>query len=269
MKNLSVKIITVFVALLLTNCTKDDMQISDNDQSTLKKIIEISTLYLASQDSNASSNFKANIDPKVSKIDIDAVIKDYNDNGDYDGAICIGIQASMLASNGIMPNNSGGDVTNNQNAYDFVGKLHVEVLYHGLTDQKDFIFPNGIFNYYNLVQYSSNYLSNQQSNYCSLDQFNSFYNDVINDLENANNKLSIMISHMEDENKITALESQILQIYFKSSENSNSLGAFVQYSIQIENLITTSNFSEETKKLLLISMATARHDINFWNPFQS
>lgn len=274
MKTINYKLIAIIFLLIITSCITDDSQINPEEQSTLKRIKEITNQFIHSQQNNFQSSTKVFVDPKVAAIDINAAIDSYNDDGDFDWALTMGVAASSKASSGIMPNNPGGNVTNDFNEYDFTGRYHVEILQHGLTDKKDFIFENGIFNYYNSITYSnefleSNNLNVQQSNIYSLSQFEAFYNTIISNLENVNNQLSKIILQMENDGKISNLESQILNMYFESQENSTSLNSFIQYSLQIENLITESNFNISTKKLLLFSMSTTRHDINFWNPYSS
>jgi hypothetical protein len=264
--------VTLCVCVFLTTgCSEEDQGLENSKDATLQNILQITDDFLNTQLNTTPIAKPKALDP-VYVADITAGVEEFARTYDWDGALHAGITASENFSGGIAPNNPGDNVDNPANEYDLAGKYHVDVLHYALTEKREYIFQNGIMNFQRSFEVTKNYLNANNAlmnpNYILTESnFNTTYNATIQTLQNVNNSLSQWVLKMEEKGKISSLESQILHQYFNAQESATSLQAYIQYSLQIEDLVINATYSERTKKLLLFTMATARHDINYWNPY--
>ncbi len=274
MKKLALYLIPFGFILTMISCNTDEQQLETGQDVTFQKIQEVTTDFLKNSDTHTNMDTSRAIDPEIAAIDIKAAIDTYNSGSSYKWSVQQGVVSSAAASNGVPPiftDNSGVNIANDNNEFDSAGKYHVDILKYQLTEKKDYVFPNGVFNYERSVEVTRNYLLTNTNDTSTLPQsmsrneFYTFYNYLNQDLQNSNYLLSDAILTMENQGKISSLESQILNMYFKMKEQTSSIDAYIQYSIQIENLVTNSNYPSDTKNLLLFTMATARYDFAFWN----
>lgn len=271
--------ILTFVILIsfMFSCTDNTTETLENNDKIFNQIKNITEKFIDSQkenNTNITNQTRVN-DPNVWLADCEAGLESYLENGDKDQAISVGTAASAKYSSGIINPNPGNpieNVENINNEYDYVGKYHAEILQYGILDNSHILYPNGIFNYQNSIDFIQQFLISkniflQPSSIMSLNEFNTFYNNVENIISSSNYKFSKIILNLENQGKLSHFESQILYMYYSAQESSTSLNDFIQFSIQIENIISNSSYSEEIKELFLFTMATTRHDINLWNPY--
>ncbi|MEM6685702.1 MAG: hypothetical protein AAF617_07940 [Bacteroidota bacterium] len=258
------------LALLVMACSNDSEQVIIDNDVTLQQIYQLTDSYINAQDT-ATGNAKYYIDPELAAIDINATIDAYNeDSSDPDTYFAAGIAASYKASEGITPPNPSQGVDNASNPLDYVGKYHVDILHHQLTHKQNYIGNHGSFRYERSTEITRNLLQQygenvQPSNTYTESSFKTYYRQLKQELQSVNFLLSEIILKMKDEGKITTVESQVLHAYFTMQESASSLSAYIQYSIQAEQIIVNSNYPQQTKDFLLFTMATARHDFNYWN----
>jgi len=266
-----------FVALIasaaIVSCYQTDIFEGENSNIILE-IGAFSREFIVSEASKKGAS-PEQTDEQVNAILVDtsAGMESYANDGDINKAYSVAISASAGISGGDLPDNPGGNVDNPLNAYDYTGKYHVDILREKLTNGKNFVFPNGEFDYARSITFTLKSLSKRNVNIALADlpsasEFGAFYNQLLSTLEASDNKLSNFVKYLEHGSKITGEESQILVHYFQAQENARSLNAFIAYSLQVEKMVAESqSLSFKSKELLLFSMATARHDVNFWNPY--
>ncbi|WP_298513237.1 hypothetical protein [uncultured Kordia sp.] len=271
MKKIIYYLIPCVCSLLIIGCTKEDQAIENSEEATLQHILELTNTFLKTQD-KITTSAKA-IDPAIAKIDITAFLDSYggpnSSDDDLNDAYADGIAASYKAAEGVAPPNPGGNVDNTANAYDYVGKYHVDILDYQIRNKSNYVSPNNVFKYNRSIGVTSDYLAQDQiqlnmTNMMSNNQFDMWYLHLQQQLQTANGLISQTILAMEAAGKISTLESNILYHYFDAQENASSLTNFIQYSIQIEDIIINSSYNHPTKRFLLSAMATARHDFNYW-----
>ncbi|MFK7746842.1 MAG: hypothetical protein AB8B65_00490 [Kordia sp.] len=271
MKKIIYYLIPCMFSFLVIGCSEDDRLLENTEDTTLQDIRQLTDDFLKVQD-KITIHTKA-IDPAVAAVDIKAAIDSYNnDPSDMDSVYADGIAASGLASSGIAQPNPGSGADNTGNPLDHAGKYHVDILHHQLTQQYNYVAPNGVFNYDRSVEVTRNLLvmygeNVTQSNSHTSSSFNVYYNKLRQELQSVNNLLSKAILKMRAQGKISSLESQILHSYFTMQEGATSLNSYIQYSIQVEQMVLNSSYPQSTKDFLLFTMATARHDFNYWNPY--
>ncbi|MEM6685701.1 MAG: hypothetical protein AAF617_07935 [Bacteroidota bacterium] len=274
-------IYTVLISALVClgiSCSKDSVATDDTTNTLLTELKKVTTDFIASQDGKIPTSNTKQFNSNEYLVDCEAGMADYIKNGDRDHAIEVGIKASQEAGtdNGLSGQGNAGNpissVVNPMNGLDYAGRLHAEALEVGYTNYQHQIYPNGVFNYQNATNFVFGYLAqnnvNSTGNTMTESEFTAFTNSVRLRLQQNNYKMSkVVISH-KNEGDLTNEEAQILEMYFKAQEQSTTLNGFIQHSIQVENMVVNAtNLSASSKELLLFVMATARHDINFWNPY--
>jgi len=269
----NIKIITsiTLIIFFIAGCTESDLEVNNQADATLREIESLTQDYISSQQKNGSTAGRIEISDDVARTDIDAGVAEYESSHDLDMAIHMGVEASAKALSIALPN-SGGNVDNKDNPLDFAGKYHVEILREGLTTSKELVYKNGVFNYDNMTKVVEAYFRKNgrvfpMDRTVSEQEFNQFYQARSTKLNQANDKLSGVIENMKLAGKISQVEHRILFNYFSAYESSTSLDSFIQYTFQIEDLVINSSYQKQVKNLLLFTMATTRHDVNFWNPY--
>ncbi len=266
----------LLLLFVVTSCSKEVQEEIQDENFTVKQISDITNNYINLQTTNTANTSRV-FDPTLYLTDVAAGLDDYLENGDESHAIEVGTAASVKAGASLSDDsfNQGNvieGVVNLDNEYDYTGKYHAQILKVALIENKNITCPNGVFNYDNTLRIARAFLNSQglhsnAQNALTESQFNNFYNSIIYRIQSNNNKLSNIVIQYKNEGILSDMESQILNAYFKAQESSDTLDSYIQYSIQIENLVTNSNIPNRSKKILLFAMATARHDINFWNPY--
>ncbi|WP_298513239.1 hypothetical protein [uncultured Kordia sp.] len=271
MKNIKNTVLALLLIAGIGSCSKEDATFLETESNILTKIADITSDFIDGQDETIVSA-KA-FDPTYYMVDITAGKEDYDQHHDYDHAVDTGIAASeKAAEKAIAPANGyGGNpvvaVVNPNNPLDYTGRFHAEILASAIYQNHQIVYPNGEFSYTNSINFSNNYMNITVQNMLSENEFNAFYEHVVNKIRANDNLLSKVMQQDLREGKLTQSEGQILIMYFQAQESSNTLNGYIQYSIQIENMVVNSNLPSSSKDLLLFVMATARHDINFWNPY--
>lgn len=189
------------------------------------------------------------------------------------GGIGGGIGASLAQagkeSEGFTVNPNGNNgVPNPNNPYDFMGKAHYDgvdsVLSNLITywDNSGLIYSNYRDLYFGLVK-KSYYDYNQFKPYFT----SQTYMSIIQESSNSTSSISDFfylsspnMSNIDFQIKI------ILSGYSIALESTVDSDAFVQYSIECENIIKNSILLNEQDKLYILSfMAVARYGISYYN----
>lgn len=276
-KYINIVSIVTFI-LLISSCSEEITKEISAENKAIEEISKITNDFLASLEGKIPSPNSKAFEPNDFIPDIEAGLEEYMKNGDVGQAVSVGIAASQKATSGqVCPANGNGgnpigSVINAANPLDYAGRYHAEVLEDALIIHRNQIYPNGVFNFTNAINFTYNYLASNNiyvnsTNAMTESEFNAFYANMISLLQNNDYKMSKVVRIYENEGRISSTERQILEMYFLAQESSNTLNGYIQYSIQTENSILNSNLSSKSKDLLLFTMATARHDINFWNPY--
>ena len=270
MKNLKSILIITIINILMFSCSNENTSV-DTDIDSLSQIKNLTGYFLSHQ--KEIDQIKA-MDPDIWLADCVAGLDSYLEDGDIKKAYQVGYEASIKYSEGGITNPNPGNpidnVINLGNELDYVGEYHAEMLYLSLTNNYDFIYPNGIFNYQNTTVFMQQYLTSKNiiaSPMPSENEFNLFYTNIEDLITDGDHKFSKIVLVLENQGKLPSLETQILRMYFQGQENSESLNNFIAFSIEMENIIQQSSYPNSTKELLLFTMATVRHDVNFWNPY--
>ena len=263
MKNLRV-ILILSISILWSSCsTNEDLtpkeESSVKETALIEKVTTATDSYILTQKNQEV--FLANKAKwwEIALADLIGGAVGYLAGGPVGGVI-LGVGCSVAAGTGIAPpNNNNGGVDNDHNVFDYAGIEHVTILHNSLTRNREAISENGVFNassYLQIVNESSN------SN-ITIDQYNYVQHYVDTALRNTN-ELSVVFSNMGQERLITRNESQVLTRYFQGFENTTNFSDFINFSVSIENIVQESEISVAEKNMLLFTMATARHDLNYW-----
>ncbi len=271
MKNLKNLFILLFTIALFSNCSNDEEQNLEDSIQIELQFQNATTAFIDSQtgevliDPNNTSRAKW---WEVALSDIIGGAVGTLTGGPV-GGVLLGVGCSVAAGLGIAPPPNDGGVSNNGNAYDYAGELHTEILNEALTTERAFVIQNGVLNFDNLQIVANRIL--QENGINSTVQFSEtdffgIQSYVDQAAVSSGGRMSIIAQNMGQEGKISNIESQILSNYFSAFENSSSFQAFLGYSVQMETMIEQSNLSSNSKELILFTMATARHDLNYWFP---
>lgn len=189
------------------------------------------------------------------------------------GLIVGGAASSIQAAGGVLNpgSDSGNSVKNTNNKYDFAGELHIKILTIGLDEKNEkSLRPKGQLNHAAFLQFARELLIHNDV-YTEKDLSTYGIKELSNDLqfvlETDNLSLVELSEKLSKAGRITDRESAILELYFSEMNTINSINSFkqfVKFSIELENVISDSNFPESSKQLLLSMCATTRHDLNFW-----
>ena len=272
MKNTHKIFLTLLCISVLSSCSKEDRDSLEIEQIDERIFLPTCTLRVVIQ-ARTSVSQKQNFDPNAYLVDIEAAHEDYDEHHDYGHAVKTGIAASqnygesVVAPSGGFGGNPIGTVVNPNNSLDYVGRFHAEILEATFYQDHQIIYPNGTFSYTNSINYTDNYTNSSTSGSLSQNDFDTFYQSVVAKIVANNYLLSQVMQQNLNEGKLTQDEGQILITYFQAQESASSLNNYIQYSIQVEDMVVNSSLPTTSKNLLLFTMATARHDINFWNPY--
>lgn len=265
------KILFLFVALAVcfSSCVKEEGFSTkfDTDEGVIQidnlteEIIKISQDFIKQQPKSDSR-----LSPYATFMAIDRGVyfESRVDGSNAEDATYDGVNASIDAyqdwAGGINPPNPTGDVSLSANPFDYVGKLHVEILDYVIKE------PTGIFMNGNDLDYSAtlayansvfnqNGLPSYSGSAASLEQSVA---SLTNTIENANYILSSLVTGQSN-------AEQVLKNYFLAAESVQNVQDFVDYSVQVELMVIGSQqYNADEKEYLLGNMATARHDIHYW-----
>ena len=263
MKNLRV-ILILSISILWSSCsTNEDLapteDLSVKETALIEKVSTVADGYLLTQ--KKQEVFLANKAKwwEIALADVIGGAVGYLTGGPVGGVI-LGVGCSVAAGVGIAPpNNTNGGVNNDNNVFDYAGIQHVSTLHTSLTRNRGVISEDGIFNptsYLQLVNQSYN------SN-LTIDQYN-YVQHYVDTALTTTDELSVVFSNMGQERLLTTNESQVLTRYFQAFENTTNFYDFINFSVSIENIVQQSEISVAEKNMLLFTMATARHDLNYW-----
>ena len=184
----------------------------------------------------------------------------------------IGLRASSVYSISV-GGPEGNDLTRPEpmlyaaNPLDIYGIMHVDLLHDQLAISKERTFDGSVPNHSNYVTYAQDY-SLEHYGITARELPDLTVKNIDKFLERlettVNFSLVYYIETKRTEGLMPSLEADILSSYFSALEASRSFEAFYTYSTSVENDIIKSDYRLEVKELLLFTMATTRHDVQYW-----
>ncbi len=182
------------------------------------------------------------------------------------GAIAGGVGSSLVEA-GTTPKQAKGDnVINPNNEFDFIGNIHVVMLANVLSQYDEFFIENKL-NTEKFYNYAINELC--KLNIINIDAARAYTLTNLNSTllyidNNYNDDLTLTINKMYVDKMISTTVKEILVSYFTAMYNSNNFQEFVGYSFEAEDMIINSSLDETSKVVILATMSTTRHDLNYW-----
>ena len=283
MKNLKTikvkfKLILLGVILSVVSCAKDDEVQVENLQkfSIVNQINKLSESYIQNPgraDTDWGQVARADVaagliesgDPSSTMISVTLVaatasVKEYNSQQTQ--------TVSSISNGGQNGSNTGQTEANETNPYDSYGYWHYASIDNVLVDPKLYLngedFDNELF-YEATIKFLSKNDVGSDSDYenLTLDLVNeklAFSTEVFDHYG-----LSGGLTYLLEIGNIQESVYEVMLPYYSVLENVNSSEEFVDYSLQVEELVLDSELEEKEKEIVLSTMATARYGIQYWS----
>lgn len=162
----------------------------------------------------------------------------------------------------------GGNTSNPNNPFDYIGSLHNSAVYNFIYNNQNVSLNQnnmGTVNSFALNTYSQNYPVNQNeiswsANFDFITGYNSDIDTVVYDSLGIDGLMDIANQH----GYITANESAILKAYFNGMNALDSLNDIQDFSIDCEDIVANSNLGSASIDKLLMCMAVARNSVTLY-----
>lgn len=260
--------IAIFSILFqFTSCQKDIL-VDETTNSSKDLVFDLQLVtndYLDSQQLTSNADYKKPKWLQILQADLSGAVAGFLSTGNQNLAIMMGALASIKGAEreGLPGNPEGTDVLlYTDNSYDYVGKQHYQIIAVAASNP-DQIFDGSVLNYENYLDFVTENLGlqmpecNEYREKCSCLYTSGVIDNFVAD------DFSI-ISYI-NEIDITENEKSILVNYMLALEGTENTDDFVQYSIDIEEGIISSELTDTSKAFLLSIMSTARIGVAYWN----
>lgn len=270
---LQTKIMLLCIILSIISCTRDEevqvesvqklsvanqiSKLSENYNVNPGKAADVNWLKVAAADAGAALTEASGDDATIASITMagaSASTKNYNDQN---------------SSNSSSSNNSGGSNTidpNETNPYDYVGYWHYASIDNVLVDPKRYL--NGK-DYDNERFYKATVEFLLKNDVASDSDYESFILELANEKLAFNSEvfdkygLSGGLTYLLEKGIVQESVYEVMMPYYNVFESVNSSKEFVEYSLQVEELVVKSKLEE--KEIILSTMATARYGAQYWS----
>jgi hypothetical protein len=279
------KLILLAGVLLIVSCQKEKKQINGNHPSTssndvVSAVDNITEGYLSSQPSlNLAKPPKwlsivgADLGGALIGAGTGFTIGngiDPNGNGGQWGALGGGIAGGAAASIekgeelGLNGGPSGGTTltANAANMYDIAGLIHYDIIASAYRTPSS-VFVNDQLDYSLYFDFSFDVM---KANNLDMDRYKQYFSVRFLQETTADALGEQSLTGLVNSSKfLDATEKSILTSYFHAFNKTTESASFGPYSVQVENSIVNSSLPDRSKIILLITMATARHGVAYWD----
>ena len=179
------------------------------------------------------------------------------------GAVLGGAGASFEAAAGLADPGVTPPTSNPNNPYDPAGALHYSLLDVMIAFPGEFIQIGG-FNYSTYRNFILNRLVNNgllSANNIADFPLATFAAEQASFLGNGS---PIAFVNQSNNPNLLPIEKSVSIQYFQAMSSSQSVSAFTNFSIGIENTVAASGIADRSKAVLLSEMATARYGFAYW-----
>lgn len=273
-KKIAFLALPVMLALAFFSCEKEAVEnegntvpVSETDH-TLNQIIELTEEFKANAERERLNSQDRDLPPEIKEffeVDAEASTWHFILNGDFDQAMFVGSIASLKSSWGVTPRPApGGYGAYSDNYLDYVGEGHVGILHDCHTTVRHLISTGGEIVNADFLAYAKNYaIVNYGSSPAVLAGYTlaQFEADIA---ESVHVPLLDFADYLQDEAAISSTEHDILELYFETLDVATNFSSFYEYSTSVEDAIMESGYSTTVKENLLFTMATSRHDLEYW-----
>lgn len=269
MKKTKLTFLGLLSSVLIFSCSKENVEVNEsNNEETVQLIQEISRAFIRDQQAGfADREFRPS--PEAISHDIHVGTDCLLSGLSFNDAVTFAMRASAHYGR-LVPDLEEVELIGFElNPFDHFGIRHVELLHRQLTVDRDLtIDEDNTLNNENYVPYILERLEEDygvSSDECPETTVENveFYLEGLDDVSDYS--LTNWISQRREEGLVNDQVFSILYSYFEALENAATYEDFRIYSEEAETIVIDARISESDKNIILFTMATTRHDVNYWS----